>query len=127
MDFLNRKFLIVDDEQIILDVFCEILELHGAKVDTAKNGNVAFEKIINNKFDLIISDVRMPECSGITLLQKLQKVDVKLPPIVMVSAFSDLSNARAKELGAIGLFPKPGAMENLKEIIWDILEDNSSN
>ncbi len=116
-DLKNLKILIVDDEELIRDVFVETLELYGAKCSEASNGNEAFEKIQKENFDFVISDVRMPECSGIKLLENMHSQTTKMPQIIMMSGFSDLTNDRAKELGAIGLFMKPTKMNSLIETI----------
>jgi YesN/AraC family two-component response regulator len=117
----NLKILIVDDERMIRDTLREVLELEGATVEEADNGDTAFTLIKSKKFDLIISDVRMPVCSGTDLLKKLRAYEGKAPEIILISGFTDLTNARAIELGASGFLMKPDLMANLKELIFDII------
>jgi len=116
-DLKNIRILIVDDESMIRDVFMETLGLYGAICSEASNGKEAFDKILTEKFDLILSDVRMPVCSGVELLKMIQAHDGKTPQIMMMSGFSDLTDSKSKELGAIGLFMKPTQMSALIEAI----------
>jgi signal transduction histidine kinase/CheY-like chemotaxis protein len=60
----RKKILVVEDELQIRQLFEEVLRAHGHDVDTANNGRVALELIDHTTYDLIISDVKMPEISG---------------------------------------------------------------
>jgi YesN/AraC family two-component response regulator len=118
----NLRILIVDDEVIIRETLRELLEIEGASVVEADNGNTAFALIQKRKFDLIISDVRMPVCSGTDLLKKIRAYDKKAPEIILISGFTDLTNEKAMDLGASGFLMKPQVMANLKELISDIMD-----
>lgn len=113
------KLLIVDDDDEIRDVILTKLELHGAQCDEAEDGNIAFEKIKENTYDCVISDVRMPNASGIDLANMIREYDGKSPNFIMMSAFTDLNNESAKSLGALGLFMKPDDLDNLIKLIED--------
>ncbi len=115
--------LVVDDEPILLDTLKEHLELEGATVSTASNGNEAFELLKNHGFNVILSDVRMPECSGVELLAKIRDFKESAPPVVLMSAFSDISDKRAKELGARGMFLKPENIKYLKELLVETINN----
>lgn len=117
----NLKILVVDDERMIRDTLREVLELEGAIVEEADNGETAFRLIKIKKYDLIISDVRMPVCSGTDLVKKLRAYEGKAPEIILISGFTDLTNAKAVELGASGFLMKPKLMANLKELILDLI------
>ena len=58
------NILLVDDEPAILELLREILDTEGYNIDTADNGAVALEKVLERDFDLIITDFRMPKLSG---------------------------------------------------------------
>ena len=119
----NLKILVVDDEQIVRETLREQFELEGAVVSEAENGNIAFDLIQKNSYDLVVADVRMPECSGVELLEKIRAYSGNAPEVIMISGFTDLTIERARELGAKGLLMKPEAMANLKEMILETLED----
>lgn len=113
------KLLIVDDDDEIRDVISTKLELHGAQCDEAEDGNKAFDKIKENTYDCVISDVRMPNASGIDLANMIRDYDGKSPNFIMMSAFTDLNNDSAKSLGALGLFMKPDDLDKLISLIED--------
>ncbi len=117
------RILVVDDEPLLLDTLKEHLELEGATVSTAFNGNEAFELLRRHEFNLILSDVRMPECSGVELLAKIREFKDIAPPVVLMSAFSDISDKKAKELGARGMFLKPENLKYLKELLIETLNN----
>ncbi|MBD65565.1 MAG: two-component system response regulator [Halobacteriovoraceae bacterium] len=117
----NKNILVVDDEVLIQEIIKELLESYGMKVTTAGNGLEAFELIKKETFDLVISDIRMPECSGLELLKLINAYDSSAPEVILVTAFNDISAERAKSLGAKGLFLKPGAIENIIDVIRESL------
>lgn len=63
----GHRILVVDDEPTILDLFFDILESAGYRVDTASNGVEAAQKVAQNSYDVVVTDVRMPQMSGIQL------------------------------------------------------------
>ena len=60
----SEKILLVDDEPAILELLREILDTEGYVLVSAENGAVALEQVLQNEFDLIITDFRMPKMSG---------------------------------------------------------------
>ena len=111
--------MIVDDDPEIRETLKDNLELYGANCEEAEDGLIAFEKIKNNTFDFVISDIRMPKASGIDLLNMIRDYKEKAPKVIMMSAFTDLTVEGAKQLGALGLYLKPSNMEVLLELISD--------
>jgi CheY-like chemotaxis protein len=120
IDLSRLTFLIVDDDQEIRETLKESLELYGATCDEAEDGLIGFEKVKSKEYDFILSDIRMPNASGIDLLNMIRDYEGKAPKVIMMSAFTDLSSEGAKKLGALGLYLKPN---NIK-ILVDIIEDN---
>ncbi len=58
---MKARILIVDDEEILRENIALILRQEGYEVDEASNGEEAYEKYLNNKYDLLISDIEMPK------------------------------------------------------------------
>ena len=112
----GKKGLIVDDEELIREIFLRELEDLEVSVDEAENGEIAFEKIKDGNFDFVISDVRMPGGSGKDLLKKLSENNINVF-IVMVTGFSDLNKEEALSLGARGIFEKPFKIDDIFEFI----------
>lgn len=117
LNLKNLRFLIVDDDQDIRETLKEHLELYGAICEEAEDGLIGFDKIKKNKYDFVISDIRMPNASGIDLLNMIRDYEGNAPKVIMMSAFSDLTMEGAKELGALGLYLKPQDMQSLFDLI----------
>ncbi len=127
MDFFKLKgahILVVDDEALLRETIQTHLELEGARVTQASNGLEAYDLIKSEEFNVILSDIRMPECSGIELLNKIRESKIKTPPIVLMSAFTDISEDKAKELGARGMFLKPDNINYLKELLVETITNS---
>lgn len=113
----NFKILVVDDDEDIRELIVTKLMLHKAVCDEAEDGIEAFEKIKNSNYDCVVTDVRMPNASGIDLVRMIRDYEGKSPRIIMMSAFTDLTNESAKNLGALGLFMKPDDLNHLVDMI----------
>ena len=109
--------LIVDDDEFFLDAMIFELKRHGIQVIGAQNGNEAFEYIQNNSIDIVISDVRMPNGSGIELLEKVHSSAPYLPVVMLVTGFADITSEEAHDKGASALFSKPFQSSDLVEAI----------
>ena len=110
------QLLIVDDEEGILEILQANFELDGFKVLCATGGNDALEVLKTNPIDFIISDIRMPNGDGISLLKNVKKL-YPASPIVMVSGFAEISASEVKTLGGIDLITKPADLDALIELI----------
>jgi len=76
------KILIVDDERSIRNTLKDILEFEKHQVTLAENGKQGLEAALNNIFDLIFSDIKMPEMDGIELLGNLIEKEIDVPIIM---------------------------------------------
>jgi two-component system NtrC family sensor kinase len=74
----RKRILVVDDEEVILELLGAILKAEGHEVDTARNGRVAIEKIKAGHYDLIISDLKMPDLGGQGLWESVRAIDPDL-------------------------------------------------
>ncbi len=115
----NTKFniLIIDDEKIIIDAVVKIAGTEGYTVDTSQSAVEAIEKIKRTSYDLIITDIMMPEIDGFQLIDKLEKLRTKTP-VVVTTGYSTVDFAvKALQKGAIAYLPKPFTSEELISII----------
>tara|TARA_Y100000588_G_C13482564_1_gene597469 strand:- start:175 stop:525 length:351 start_codon:yes stop_codon:yes gene_type:complete len=111
-----KKILIVDDEPHILNSMKELLELEDKEVQIAENGKVALELIGKEKFDLIISDAKMPQMNGQELLAEVRRDDTKVKFIILTGE-SEFSQEKLKSIGADAVFYKPLDFDILVETI----------
>ncbi|MEX2220584.1 MAG: response regulator [Candidatus Rokuibacteriota bacterium] len=70
---LRPRILVVDDESVIAQLIADVLSSEGYDVDTAPHGLAALEEIGRHAYDLILSDLRMPELDGLGLYRELQQ------------------------------------------------------
>lgn len=104
---MNTSILIVDDEQEIRDSLSEVLTDEGFLTYTAENGAVALEMMKEIHYDIIISDIKMPELDGVTLLQKVKEQAPDTFVILITSYGSTETAINAMRLGAIDYILKP--------------------
>lgn len=88
----RERILIVDDEPAIRVMLAEALSDCGYNCETASDGQEAFEKVAQGRFDLVLSDIRMPRADGRTLLRNLKQKYPDLP-VVILSAVDDAESA----------------------------------
>ncbi len=116
------KILVVDDENSLRDMLSILLQREGYLVDQAEDGAVAFARIQENHYDLIISDIQMPRVTGIELLRQLRDQDNDVT-VMMITAFSSTEEAvEAMKLGAYDYITKPFKNDEIRLVIKNALE-----
>ncbi len=108
------KILVVDDSDSMREVLTTLLSLEGHQCESAANGREAMEKVIQGHFDVVITDVNMPEMDGITLTKNLTRYFTNLPVMVMTGQFDGGSRESALTAGARDVLGKPFAISELK-------------
>ena len=106
------RILVIDDERAIRNTLKEILEFEGYTVDIAENGRVGLEKALTAHFDLIYTDIKMPEMDGMEVLQSYRKTiqehGGEEAPVVMISGHGTVETAvEALKNGAFDFIVKP--------------------
>jgi len=119
-----KKILVIDDENSIRLLLKKMLEREGFDVMTASDGKEGMDIISKAAFDLVITDIVMPEKEGIEIIMELKKGYPDIPiiaisggGIVMPEIYLDL----AEKLGAVHTFSKPIDKETLVSTIKEIL------
>ena len=119
----KTRILAVDDEPIIGESIAYNLEAPHRKIAVAPNGREALNLASKQKFDVIITDHRMPETGGLELVKKLRKQKYK-GKIVVLSGFLSPDNIGVYEdLEIDEVVSKPCVMEELREIVQNLEED----
>ena len=109
------RILAVDDSMMVRNLVSTVLTEAGHEVVTAVDGTDALRIARDETFDLVLSDINMPEMNGISLVSKLRRIETfKFTPIIMVTTESgDYKKKKAKSFGATGWLLKPFNEERL--------------
>ncbi len=118
----RRRILLVDDEPSLLRIFHTALQIYGYEVAGCTSASEALERLGHESFDLVISDVNMPKCGGLELLQMIRRLHPKVPVFVMTGRPSAEVESRAAEYGAFRYLIKPIMPANLRSAIESALQ-----
>jgi len=120
----QAKILIVDDEPGIREMLSYELSFREYKVTTAVNGEDALDKLRREKFNLVISDVKMPKMSGLEMLEAIKKTDPNVE-VIMSTGYGTIETAvNAMKMGAYDFVQKPFNIDEILAIIERALEKN---
>lgn len=117
----SGRVLLVEDHPEVRRVVRRYLSKAGFVVVEAWNGRVAIELVQQVNFDLVISDVRMPDMSGLELLSAVHHHDPELP-VVLTSGSAGSDALDAKALGAFAYLEKPVPFETMRETVSGAIE-----
>ena len=121
------KLLIIDDERGIRNTLKEILADEGHEVEVAENGKQGLEMAQAKAYDLIFSDIKMPELDGLEVLKALKEGDEAIEtPVVMITGHGDVETAvQALKLGAYDFLLKPLDLNRILITTKNALESKS--
>lgn len=124
---MGKSILIVDDDELMRSFLGTVLKEEGYRTDEARNGNEGLAKLIAGEFDLVITDLRMPDLSGLDLMRegKKEKPDVRW---IIMTAFGSIGNAvAAMKAGASDYLTKPfHNPDELRHVIRRVLREIES-
>lgn len=120
---VGQSILVVDDEPEILEILSALLVVDGHRVAIASNGAIALRKLENETFDLIVSDIKMPELDGTDLYRHLQRAVHPLASrfvFVTGDAIGEETRAFLRETGAVCL-RKPFVFDEVRRVVSEAL------
>jgi DNA-binding response OmpR family regulator len=110
---VRRRILVVEDETRILDFLARGLSADGMTVDWARTGPDAVKQAIEQRYDLVLLDLVLPQLNGLAVLDRIQEAHPELP-VIVVSARGDVATKlKAFELGARDYVEKPFSLDEL--------------
>ena len=116
------KILVIDDQKSIRNTLKEILEYEGNEVALAETGPEGIELFTNEKFDVVLCDIKMPDMDGIEVLQNLMLINSEIP-VVMISGHGNVDTAvDAIKKGAYDFIEKPLDLNRLLVTIRNAME-----
>lgn len=119
------KILVIDDEKSIRDTLKEILEYEDHKVDLAADGEEGLEQFKNNKYDIVLLDIKMPKKDGIEVLEDIFGVATDVP-VIMISGHGNIDTAvESIKKGAYDFIEKPLDLNRLLVTIRNAMDRSS--
>jgi two-component system response regulator AtoC len=120
-----EKILIVDDEMIIRNFLAETLKRRQFDVTTAENGQRAFALLKDNTYDLVITDMKMPDTTGIEVLKRVKSASPDTI-VIVITAYASIETAvEAMKLGAFHYLIKPFSPDTIEAVIEKAREHQS--
>ncbi len=119
---MAKNILIIDDDRLVVKSLAKLITSQGYNVSYAQSGKQAFELINQHDFDLIISDIRMPEIDGFETIRNIKTIQEKKNkapiPVIFITGFSDsLGPDEAKKLNMVDFIYKPFEKDKFLESI----------
>ncbi|HXS01536.1 MAG TPA: ATP-binding protein [Pyrinomonadaceae bacterium] len=126
--FSETSFLVLDDSEDSIAMMAELLRLAGAQVVTATNGVDALRIVSENEFDVILSDISMPEMDGFEFLQRLRKIDGRQDvPVVAITGFGRHDDVeRARAAGFYSHLTKPIDLQALTDVLKQLAKNGAT-
>ena len=116
--------LVVDDELDLCDMLAFEFSLQGSRVLSAATGEEAFAVLQAKPVDAVVTDIQMPNGSGVQLLDRLRATNCSAPPVVLITAYDTvISPIEAYDRGAEGIFGKPFRLKDLIDRVERVLAE----
>jgi two-component system cell cycle response regulator DivK len=120
---VGQKILVVEDNELNLKLFCDLLRVHGYEAEPVRDGREAVERARDFAPDLIVMDIQMPHISGLELIDQLKgDAGLKAIPVMAVTAYAAKGDEeRIRDAGAEGYVSKPISLVRFIEAVRDLL------
>jgi two-component system cell cycle response regulator DivK len=120
---VGQKILVVEDNELNLRLFCDLLRAHGYDAEAVRDGREAVDRARAFAPDLVIMDIQMPHISGLELIEQMKVDDeLKAIPIMAVTAYAAKGDEeRIREAGAEGYVSKPISVLRFVEAVAALL------
>jgi CheY-like chemotaxis protein len=119
---MEKRVLVVDDDQVVGQSFERVLTGKGYKVDTALSGREAFEKYAGADFDMVFMDLKMPGPDGLEVAQRIKEMNPWLPIVVVTGYGSQEQEEKAKAIGVAEFLHKPLTPSAIEEVAARVTE-----
>jgi DNA-binding NtrC family response regulator len=113
----KKKALVIDDEQIVLDSVSQILVDDNYEVDVSLSGREGLDWAIERPYDIVLTDIRMPDIGGMRVLRDIKRVKSSLPVVIITGYATTKSAVQAMKLGAADYIEKPFEPEQLLDAV----------
>ena len=120
---MGQKILVVEDNELNLKLFCDLLRAHGYETEPVRDGREAVERAREFGPELVIMDIQMPYINGLELIEQLKAdEELKTIPIMAVTAYAAKGDEeRIRDAGAEGYVSKPISVIRFVEAVAGLL------
>jgi len=118
----EKKALVIDDEQIVLDSVSKILTDENYEVDISLSGREGRDRAIQRPYDIVLTDIRMPDIGGMKVLRDIKRAKPSLPVVIITGYATVKSAVQAMKLGAADYLEKPFTPEQLLKSVASALD-----
>jgi two-component system cell cycle response regulator DivK len=125
---VRQKILVVEDNELNLKLFCDLLRAHDYEAEPVRDGREAVERARAFAPDLIVMDIQMPHISGLDLIEQMKGDEtLKVIPIMAVTAYAAKGDEeRIREAGAEGYVSKPISVVRFVEAVGALLDRSAA-
>ena len=125
---MGQKILVVEDNELNLRLFCDILRAHGYEAEPVRDGREAVGRARAFAPDLVIMDIQMPHISGLEIIEQLKGDEALSPiPIMAVTAYAAKGDEdRIRDAGAEGYVSKPISVIRFVEAVRQLLKEREA-
>jgi DNA-binding NtrC family response regulator len=124
---IHKRVLVVDDDHAILDILSQYMKIIGLDAVSAASGEEALKYFEKDQFDIVISDIKMANMDGLTLLAEIKKIDPDVLFIVITGYPSIETVLEAMKKGAVDYLVKPFQFDEIKIKIERALVEKDMN
>lgn len=118
----TKKALVIDDEQIVLDSVSKILTDEHYSVEVSLSGRGGRDMALEKNYDIILTDIRMPDMGGMRVLRDIKRAKPALPVVIITGYATVRSAVQAMKLGAADYIEKPFTPDQLLKAIASALD-----
>jgi len=118
----EEKILVVDDDEAMCQFLSIMLKKEGYDVSTVNDGHSAIQRVKEDGYDVVITDIKMPGMSGLQLLEAIKAVDPSMPVVIMTGFASQSSAIAAVNKGAFQYLEKHASNDEVKIVVRNAIE-----
>lgn len=118
----GKRIFVVDDEEMIRDLLKETFQRKGYDVDVVATGKEALAQLADHPYDLVITDLRLPDISGMKVLAEAKKENPNLG-VILITGYGSIKNAvKAMKQGAFDYITKPFELDEIELVVGKFFE-----
>lgn len=119
---MAKRVLVVEDNELNLKLFCDLLRAHGHETEAVRDAREAIERATLFAPDIIVMDIQMPHISGLELIEAIRRdVILRRTPVMAVTAYAGKGDEeRIREAGADAYVSKPISLMRFIEVIGEL-------